>query len=105
MVNAEEYLEHFAYRILQDALNEATASYWERRAETFEWVKPAIGEFHGRNGRDQLSEQWRRADRTAQMCRHRASLAREQDEHPDEVWAALHEGGEPWQDATTRLAS
>jgi len=27
------YAEHFAWRVLQDALNEATAMYWRRRAE------------------------------------------------------------------------
>ncbi len=32
------YIEHFRARVLQDALAEATANYWIRRAETFEAV-------------------------------------------------------------------
>jgi hypothetical protein len=29
------YIEHFRARVLQDALNEALPSYWNRRAEAF----------------------------------------------------------------------
>ncbi len=32
------YIEHFRGRVLQDALLEATANYWLRRAKTFEAV-------------------------------------------------------------------
>lgn len=33
-----EYVEHFRHRVLQDALAEATAAYWMRRAEQFSRV-------------------------------------------------------------------
>ena len=52
-----EHLEHFRARVLQDALNEATAAYWQRRAEAFAAVgTPAC-------------------DEIAQACRNRARLA------------------------------
>lgn len=34
-------------RLIQDALAEATASYWMRRAATFEAARPKPGDFHG----------------------------------------------------------
>lgn len=53
-----EHVEHFRARVLQDALAEATAAYWERRAETFE----AVG----------LPE----AEAVAVACRRHAALVR-----------------------------
>lgn len=52
-----DYLDNFARRVLQDALNEATRSYWLRRAETFDAVGTPT------------------ADATARACRARADLA------------------------------
>ena len=52
-----EHLEHFRMRVFQDALNEATAAYWLKRAEQFDAV-----------GND-------RCDEVAQACRNRATLA------------------------------
>lgn len=41
----EEYVEHFRRRVLQDALAEATAAYWRRRAMAFAQVgTPAADE-------------------------------------------------------------
>lgn len=37
-------LEHFARRVIEDALTQASAAYWERRAETFDWVGPHCAE-------------------------------------------------------------
>lgn len=98
----EEYLAHFQNRVIQDALNEATRSYWLRRADTFEWAKPSIGEHHGGPVEwfrsepspapaDKLSAQWRRADETAKACRNRAAMALVQDEYPELVRAVLDE--------------
>jgi hypothetical protein len=33
-----EHVEHFQHRVMQDALAEATAAYWRRRAEDFRQV-------------------------------------------------------------------
>ncbi len=51
------YANHFRCRVLQDALNEATAAYWIRRAETFD----AVGN--------------ERCDEIALACRRRAALS------------------------------
>jgi len=53
---ADQYLARFHRRVMQDALNEASGAYWERRAATFEAVgTPAC-------------------DEIAQACRNRATL-------------------------------
>ena len=48
---------HFRRRVLQDALNEACADYWRRRAEDFEKVGTP------------------ECDEIAQACRHRAEVS------------------------------
>lgn len=40
-IAVQEYLDQFANRLLQDALNEATKAYWLRRAEQFDAVGTA----------------------------------------------------------------
>ena len=50
-------VEHFRRRVLQDALNEACAAYWIRRAEDFEKVGTSA------------------CDEVAKACRHRAELS------------------------------
>jgi hypothetical protein len=52
-----EHVEHFQRRVMQDAINEATAAYWNRRAEDFERVGTPS------------------ADETAKACRNRARVA------------------------------
>lgn len=55
----DQHLAHFQWRVLQDALCEATADYWERRAHTFAAVGNA------------------RCDEIAQACRNKAQLLRD----------------------------
>lgn len=55
------HVEHFRARVLQDALAEATASYWRRRAEQFAAVGNA------------------RCDETARACLAAAEMALIQD--------------------------
>lgn len=55
--NLIEYVAHFQHRVIQDALAEATALYWERRAQDFD----AVGTPE--------------CDEVAQACRHRARVA------------------------------
>lgn len=86
-----DYIANFQRRVLQDALNEATRSYWLRRAETFEDAKPRLGEFHGAAIPAELSRQWNRAHQTAEACRNRAAMALIQDEYPEMVVEALAE--------------
>jgi len=57
ITDLEDYVAHFRSRVLQDALSEATAAYWTRRAEQFEAVGNA------------------RCREIAQACRNRAALS------------------------------
>ena len=74
--------DHFRERVAQDAIAEATAEYWERRAKAFRAVGTAT------------------ADEAAQSCVNRAALARaEWAEHspPDRiVCAACGTPTSPW---------
>jgi hypothetical protein len=59
-----ENVDHFQRRVLMDALREATAAYWLRRAKQFEWVGNA------------------RCDEIAQACRNRAAVSLMSDDEP-----------------------
>lgn len=74
---------HLTARVLQDALTEATADYWERRAQQFEDAAPKLGEFHGNATRDELNEAWARCHATAAACRAHADLI--SGEYPEEI--------------------
>ena len=67
--------EHFRQRVLQDALTEATAQYWERRAQQFQAV--------GNPDCDQIAEN----------CRNHAQLLRDLAPEPisQDVKTALEE--------------
>ncbi|HEY6684708.1 MAG TPA: hypothetical protein VI094_00720 [Propionibacteriaceae bacterium] len=84
---------HLAARVLQDALTEATADYWERRAQTFEDAAPKLGEYHGTAPRDELNEAWTRCHATAAACRRHAQLLLDErsEEISDEVTSVLVE--------------
>lgn len=92
MVSLGEYLDHFTRRILQDALAEATAAYWLRRAADFDAAKP-IKPPGGFKNPEQAREQWRRCHEAAEACRHAAELAPFQDFAHD-VDLVLAERGE-----------
>lgn len=70
-------LDHFRARVLQDALTEATAAYWIRRAEAFEAAAPRPGDWHGFAQADDLVDQAVRCRQIAENCRHHAQLIRE----------------------------
>jgi hypothetical protein len=57
ITDLESFVEHFRKRVFQDALSEATASYWLKRAKDFDAVGNA------------------RCDEIAQACRNRAAVA------------------------------
>jgi hypothetical protein len=91
MINID--IDHFRARILQDALTEATAGYWERRAQQFEDAAPRLGEFHGNATRDELNQRWLDCMATAQACRSHAQLIRNESPEPisEEVLDVLGE--------------
>lgn len=70
-----EHVEHFQHRVLQDALNEATAAYWNRRADAFLAARPSASDFRGHASRDDLRDQWHRLTETANACRARARVS------------------------------
>ena len=43
-----DYADHFRFRVLQDAMVQATAIHWRRRAEQFRAALPRPGDFPGR---------------------------------------------------------
>lgn len=89
-LGSRTYLEHFRARVLQDALAEATATYWLQRAEACEQARPKPGDYTGQAGNDELATADQRCADTAQACRSRAEFARMYaDEIPDDVWTAL----------------
>jgi hypothetical protein len=57
VTDLDAYVQHFRERVLQDALAEATAAYWLRRAAQFEAVGNA------------------RCDEIARACRNRATVS------------------------------
>ena len=85
---------HLTARVLQDALTEATADYWERRAQQFEAAAPKLGEYHGNATRDQLNEAWLECMTIAQACRAKAQfflMDETSEEISDEVASVLEE--------------
>lgn len=70
-----EHVEHFRARVLQDALYEATAYYWRRRAEAFEAARPRASDWPGRATPEQLAEADRRCATAALACRQRAAMS------------------------------
>ncbi|MGL5826659.1 MAG: hypothetical protein ACRCYU_17890 [Nocardioides sp.] len=95
-----DHVEHFQARVIQDALNEATAAYWLNRAVSFEWVIHGgpIPTTHAKVlSRRPLKPraEWTHIDHqaaaTAAACRHRAAVSLIPCEPSREVWDALHE--------------
>lgn len=90
------HLAHFQWRVLQDALTEATASYWEHRAQTLdEAARPRRGDYQGAifqpdhpayadaSNRDRalakadIAARRQQLTRDAAMCRFHAQLIRD----------------------------
>jgi hypothetical protein len=91
MINID--LDHFRARILQDALTEATAAYWLRRAEQFEAAAPQPTDYSGHASQEQLTKAWVQCQTAASTCRRHAELIMQgrPEEISDEVWAVLGE--------------
>ena len=70
-------LLHFGTRILRDAMNEATAAYWLRRAEAFEAARPRPGDYPGRSTLRDINAADNRCRLAAEACRRQAALAKE----------------------------
>jgi hypothetical protein len=71
-----DYLVHFQARVIQDALAEAEAAYWRRRAAMFEGARPRPEDYTGQAAPAELAAQDARCAATAAACRARAALTR-----------------------------
>lgn len=61
-------------RAVQEAVTDALAHTWTRRAEVFEWAAPKPGDFTGRATAAELAERQARCEATALACRQKAAL-------------------------------
>jgi hypothetical protein len=86
------HLDHFAARMLQDALTSGLAATWRRRELALLAARPNESDWHGKASREELRERWERLTEAATACRRAADLA----DHMGggifpEVWEALDE--------------
>jgi len=70
-----EHVEHFRLRVMEDAFTEATAAYWLRRADQFEWARPTLDDFAGNATDTQRRAKWHELAAVARACRARASVS------------------------------
>lgn len=69
------HLDHFQHRVVQDALNDASAYYWDRRADDFEAARPKPGDYPGKATLADLRAADVRCREAAEACRKRARVA------------------------------
>lgn len=73
----ESYLAHFQWRVLQDALAQATADHWDRRATDLEHARPRRGDYHGQATPRDRALKHRQLTDAATACRNKATLLRD----------------------------
>lgn len=81
--DAAENLTHLQRRCVLEAVEAASAAFWERRAAELELARPVPGDFTGKASRADLSRRWRDLTEMAQACRARAELLRMGIEDPE----------------------
>lgn len=69
-------LNRYRVRFLEQLLTECTATYWERRAATFDQARPRSDDYAGRARPADLAARDDRNRDTAQACRRHAQLIR-----------------------------
>lgn len=85
-------IDHFVARLLQDALAEATASYWRKRAEDFERAGSRPGDYTGEASADEIARRDEWLTSVAQACRSRAEFALVPDDAIDDSILEVLEG-------------
>lgn len=87
----QQYVDHFRARVLQDAVTEATVTYWHRRADDLEAARSRPGDYQGQASLERIRARDARLSAAARACRRRASLALLRDAPEPSEWAALHD--------------
>ena len=84
------HADRFRAQLVTDLMAEATAGYWNRRAEDLLAARPRQGDFRGRSTDAELRAQWDQLTAIAQACRARAQVSMVE-ELPEDVVAMLRE--------------
>ena len=68
------YLERFGRRVLQDALSEASAAYWRRRANDLRAARHRAGDFLPPGRLEAARTRWRELTEAARACENKATF-------------------------------
>ena len=68
------YLERFGRRVLQDALSEASAAYWRRRANDLRAARHRAGDFLPPGRLEAARTRWRELTEAARACENKAAF-------------------------------
>ena len=79
------YLEHFGRRVLLDALNEASATYWRRRAVALRDARHRVGDYLPPDRLQAARAKWRELTAAADACDNAASFL---EAYGNEIFAA-----------------
>ena len=79
------YMEHFGRRVLLDALNEASATYWRRRAEALRAARHREGDYLPDGRLEAARTRWRELTEAARACDNAASFL---EAYGNEIFAA-----------------
>jgi len=79
------YFEHFGRRVLQDALSEATADYWRRRANDLRAARHRVGDYLPDGRLEAARTRWRELTEAARACDNAASFL---EAYGNEIFAA-----------------
>ena len=79
------YLERFGRRVLQDALSEATADYWRRRADALRAARHREGDYLPDGRLEAARTRWRELTEAARACDNAASFL---EAYGNEIFAA-----------------
>jgi hypothetical protein len=60
-------------RVTQDVMLTGTATYWRRRADTFDWARPRPGDYTGQATAGDLRDRDQRLAEAAAACRAHAN--------------------------------
>lgn len=92
VAGATSELTHLQRRVVQDAVNSATRSWWLKRAEDFERAKPHPDDYNGQATIEELRARWRWCNETAKACRNKAALVSMLWQEFDDEIAAILDG-------------